>query len=94
MLAIRIDEPEHRQQVAGVRGDVLECSLIRVHEPRLQNEIFRRVTGEGELWKHEDLGPPLCALPNRRDRARSISVDVTNGEVQLAQSYPNHYFIL
>ena len=75
-------------------GHLGKSNLVVGHEPRLEQEIFRWVTRNGQFGKNREVGFRLLCLPERVDYSFDIAGEVANHHVQLAKgdAQPCHEF--
>lgn len=68
----------------GQRFDVV------VHEPRAQDEVLRRVAGDGEFGEADDVGTSLGRAFRPERHRLDVAVEVADGRVDLADRDPYH----
>ena len=76
----------------GVRGRArhLVDRLARgVDEPGAQEQILRRVAGDGQLGQHDDVGGGSCRLPDRGHDPLDVPVEVAHDDVELRERDPH-----
>ena len=65
-VAVGVDETDHGRALAGVGGEAFERGPVVGDEARLEHEIFRRVPGDRQLGKGDDVAARRVRLGRRR----------------------------
>ena len=63
-----------------------ECRRCVPHEARLEQEILRRVAGDGQLGEQDDVGLPLPRLADSCLKNRDVAGEIADDQIQLAES--------
>jgi hypothetical protein len=78
----------YRGNAVGSCGQLRDCGHVGVDELRLEQQIFRRVTGQGKLGKRDDIRlqfdravRPLCNFPG-------VALDVSDNHIDLRHCKP------
>jgi hypothetical protein len=81
----RVHEADHRGAPPGVGGDLRERFPVRGDEAGLEDEILRRVAGDGQLREDGEIAAGRLGLVIGREDAGDVAVEVTDHGVELAQ---------
>jgi hypothetical protein len=64
---------------------VLERRDVVVDEAGAHQEVFRRVAGNGQLWKSNDVGTLLAGVPPPLEDLGNVAIEVADGGVDLGE---------
>src|SRR3972149_4476345 len=81
-----IHKPHHASYTLGVGHNLLEVAQVVLDEVGLEEEVFRRVTGEGQLGEGEEVHPQFPGPVYVFLYSGSVAAQVTNSGVYLAQA--------
>ena len=68
-------------------GDAFQLGAGVEEELALEEEVLRRVAGEGELREGYDVGPAFPRLLDERKHPFGVAVEVADGCIHLAEGY-------
>ena len=88
-----IHETDHCRGVTRGGGETLEQRLVVLHKTRFQDEVLRRIAGNGEFWIHHHIDPRPGSPCVGRFKPHKVSVEVTDGLVQLGQGNSHPFSI-
>src|SRR5581483_260546 len=87
-LTLLIDEADDRRDAARRGDDRFELLEVVAHEGGLQDEVFRRIAGEGELGEAHDVGLRFARLVDAADDESRVAGQVADDGVDLGQGHP------
>ena len=86
-----VDEPDDHVAAAGRRsGERIDRRERVVDERMPQDEVLRRVAGDGQFGEDDRVGALGRRARRRIGDALGVAVEVADGGVQLAERDPNH----
>src|SRR5581483_7194748 len=91
-VAVEVGGADERRDLLGRGGDLLERPARGAHEPRPQEQILRRVAGDGELREQREIraGRPRLLQPGQDQRP--VTVQVADSRVDLREREPHLVF--
>jgi hypothetical protein len=84
-VAVEVGEVDERDGVVRGAGDRVQRLVCRAHEPRPQQQVLGRVTGDGELREEDEVGLGAAGLLDRLEDSRAVAVEVADGGVDLCE---------
>jgi hypothetical protein len=84
-----IGEPAHRHRLLRLRRDSLERLQILGDELRLQQQVFRWIARDRQLWQCDDVRANVLCLPYSRDSSLGVSVEISHCRIDLGQREPH-----
>ena len=77
------DEPDHHGAMSGGGSDLFERSHVVGDEPRLEEEIFGRVSRDGQLRHHADVRPRRFGGRHRGEHPIHVARQVAHNGIEL-----------
>ncbi len=78
-----IDTTEHDDDVAGGARDLVEHFEVVADEGWLEQQVFGRVAGQGELWEGDELGAGFRRAADLVDDFVAVTGQIADGRVDL-----------
>ena len=85
---MRLDEAHDGHAVAGGRGDLVECSEVVRHKPRLEEEVLGRVARDRQLREHAEIRPRLLGQSECSEDPIDVALEITHHGVELRERQP------
>ena len=83
-VSVHVDEPHHRHAPPGVGRHLLQRSAVVGDEAGLEQQVLRRVAGDGQLGEHRQVAPGRLGLVERLGDPRHVVGQVADTGVDLA----------
>ena len=91
-VGVEVGRTDQSRQPVRLRRDLVDAAARGAHEPGAEQEVFRRVAGDGELREEDEVGVRLAgALEPRRD-ALHVAVDVADDAIDLCECQSHRRF--
>ena len=90
-VAVVVRGADERDDVAALDGDPLHGLLGRAHEPGPQEQVLRRVAGDGELGEEDEVGALVACLGEAPDDPVAVPVEVADDGVDLGEREPHRF---
>jgi len=81
-----VDVADHGRDATALTGDVLEGLQVRLDERRLEQQIFRRISGEDQLRERHDVRLPRPRASHPVDDHPRVVLDRTHRRIDLGES--------
>ncbi len=83
-----VDKPDHHRRPLGRLGELAQRLEVLVDERAAQQQILRRVTGDGKLGEKQHVGLGRFGSLHRFQDDPYVAVDVPDDDVHLGPGYP------
>jgi len=87
VLDPRRPDEERGTAVAGFACQRLDCGTASGLERRLEHQVLRRIAGDEELGKSDEIGAVVCGLRTRLAGALQIAGNVADDGIELRHRY-------
>ena len=87
-VLILVHEAYHQSDAAAGCRDLLQGAQVVVDEPRSQEQVLRRVAGDGQLGEAEQVDAQLAAALGILQDLGDVALQVADGGVDLSQTDP------
>src|SRR5712691_6563438 len=84
-VAVLVDEADHCRDSLGGADDKVEVLEVVADESGLQDEVFGRIAGDGQLRKANDVDALVAGASDPVDDQACIAAEVPDGGVDLSQ---------
>jgi hypothetical protein len=85
-------EADKGRDAGRLARDLFQRLRSRAQEARPQQQVLRRVAGDGELRHEEQVGARPAGLADRVHDPLAIAVEVADGGVELGEREPHARF--
>ena len=82
-------EADERRRAADLRRDLAQRPLGGPDESRPQEEVLRRIAGDRELGKEDEVGLRVARLREPREDPVAVALEVADDRVDLSQGEPH-----
>ena len=89
-VAIEMRDADEAGDSLRLARDQLEALPGRAQEARSQEQVLRRIAGDGQLREEREVGTLVPRSANAGENALAVAVDVADDGVDLRESEP-HY---
>src|SRR5438094_3942126 len=83
---IAVNKTDQQRRVSHARMKLIEDLEILRNKTRFDDEVLRRVSGNGQLWRQDQLSASSCETFIRADNLLKIATQIPNGRINLSKT--------
>ena len=87
-VVLEVDEADHRGDALGLGDDVLQRFQVVADEVGLEQQVLRRVPGQGQLRERDQVGAQVAGPSDPVGDLLGVPPEVADREVGLGQGDP------
>ena len=86
-VAIAVHKPHQRHQTLGESRQASQRLEVCLHKGRLEQQILRRIAGDGQFRHHHQVSPPGLGVHDRLGDPATVRLQISHSQIELRQGH-------